>query len=87
MKITYEEAIASNIKEKTPSNSSWSIPEQITPNFTYPEAYNCIKNLIDLDYADVPDCHIVVYAQWCPNGKGCNNGSMKSDCWDIYLLR
>lgn len=75
------------IGRKTPSNSSWNGADFFTPKVTYDYALELIKESIDFTYQQNPNCHIVIYAQWCPNGKGCCNSYQTSDGWDIYCLR
>ena len=75
----------------TPSNSSWAFPtivrEEVTEYFTLDKAYEDVKEDIDNWYIDCPNSHIVLYAQWCPNGEGSTNTFATYDHWQIYCLR
>ena len=88
---TLEEFYAWLCEDKTPSNSSWAFPtivrEEVTEYFTLDKAYEDVKEDIDNWYIDCPNSHIVLYAQWCPNGEGSTNTFATYDHWQIYCLR
>lgn len=79
---------AYRVSTKTPSNSSWGFPVTIWKEYdTYEVACQLVKEAIDCWYEDCPDSHIVLYAQWCPNGEGSTNTYDKRDHWEVYCLR
>ena len=82
----YKSEVISAIPTFTPSNSSWSPTTAIDLDYTYEQAYNFVKGAIDFEYATSPECHVVVYAKWCPNGQGATDGVQRSH-WEVYCLR
>jgi len=83
----YKNEVISAIPTFTPSNSSWNGPNAYSPTDSYDYVLQSVKESIDSTYYWSPNCHIVVYAKWCPDGEGCCNEFVTSDCWDFYLLR
>ena len=64
---TYEEHLAA----KTPSNSSWSAPLSFNiynDVYTYEYMLWYLKDAIDGEYNRNPDCHVVIYVEYFPNG-------------------
>lgn len=72
------------IYSKTPSNSSWGPPSDITlgNDQSYSWWLNSLKGDINHRYSKAGDVHIVVYADFIPNGDKFASGT----CWRIYCL-
>jgi len=56
---------------KTPYDSSWSAPSSFDiydDFYTYEYMLSYLKEAIDNEYENMPNCHVVVYAEYFPNG-------------------
>jgi len=68
---TLDEFYAWLCEDKTPSNSSWSAPLSFNiynDFYTYEYMLWYLKDAIDGEYNRNPDCHVVIYAEYFPNG-------------------
>lgn len=73
---------------KTPYDSSWDAPVQVNTDKDYETAYRWIKDEIDTDYLTSPNCHIVIYVMWCPDGFIWEGTQYtEKPCWTFFCLR
>ena len=79
-RISFEEAIAYNIENKTPETSSWDSPGRFSSdNWTYEEMRKRLYNKVDGQYSLHPNSHIVLHPEYHNDEYG--------EYWLIYPLR
>ena len=88
-RISFDEAVADNIATKTPQNSSWDPPDRFAGKYmNYEWMYERVKMSIDDNYLSTPNAHIVIYAEYHPNGYIYDGVQYStSECYVFYCLR